>query len=236
MIRSIWFYTFLVLVTVSTSIPLACWYVLGWLRLHGAQQRLGYWTSYNWAHSLVLASGVNVKIKGLEKIPQGPVLIVSNHQSNFDFAILLGCIEKPKGFVAKIELAGIPVVSPWMRNIGCVFMNRSDIRQSLKVMNEAAEIISNGQSMVIFPEGTRSRGENIADFKKGSLKLAAKAGVPIVPVTINGTYKVLEANKGLIRPLDVKVVISEPVIYANLLKEDKDRINEIIRDIIVLNK
>lgn len=237
MLRSVWFYTFLIIVTALTAIPLGFWYILGWLGQRAAQRRLAHVVSYNWARSLVVASGAEVRLTGMEKVPQeGAVLFVSNHQSNFDFAILMGLINKPKGFVAKIELSKIPVVSPWMRNVGCVFMDRNDIRQSLKVMNEAVEIIKSGQSMVIFPEGTRSRSDKIAEFKKGGLRLAGKAGVPIVPVTLSGTYRVVEANKGIIKPVAVKVVISEPIYYETLSKEDKDRIHEIVREKIVQNK
>lgn len=237
MSRTIWFYTFLIIVTTFTAIPLMLWYILGWLGQRNAQRRLGHITSYYWARSLAWASGVKVRMTGLENIPKDePVLFVSNHQSNLDFAILLGLINKPKAFVAKIELARIPVVSPWMRNIGCVFMDRKDIRQSLKVMNEAVDIIRSGLSMVIFPEGTRSRSDTVAEFKKGSLRLADKAGVPVVPVTISGSYKAVEANKGWIKPVEVKVVIAKPIYYRNLSKEDKDRIHEIVREIIVKNK
>jgi len=237
MLRTIWFYTFLVVITAVTVIPLGIWYILDWVGMHAAQRRLGYFISYRWARSLVLAAGVKVRITGLKNVPkEGPVLFVSNHQSNFDIPVLMGCINKPKAFVAKIELARIPVISSWMKNIGCVFMDRADIRQSLKVMNQAAEIIKAGQSMVIFPEGTRSRSEHTAEFKKGSLKLADKAGAPVVPVTVNGSYKIMEANKGLIKPATVEVVIDEPIYYQNLSKADKDRIHELVREIIVSNK
>lgn len=237
MLRTIWFYTFLIMVTVLTAIPLPFWYILGWLGQRSAQRRLAHLVSHNWARFIAIASGAEVRITGMENVPkEGAVVFVSNHQSNFDFSILLGLINKPKAFVAKIELSKIPVVSPWMRNLGCVFIDRQDIRQSLRVMNDAVEIIKSGQSMVIFPEGTRSRSDNIAEFKKGSMRLAVKAGVPIVPVTVSGSYKVVEANKGIIKPAAVKVVISEPIYYEHLSKEDKDHIHEIVRDIIVQNK
>lgn len=95
----------------------------------------------------------------------------------------LGCyIEKPKAFIAKIELLKLPLLRTWMIHLKCVFMDRSDIRQSLKVINQAADHLKEGYSMIIFPEGTRSKNETFGEFKPGSLKLALKAGVPIVPV------------------------------------------------------
>lgn len=236
MLRTIWFYTVLVVITAITVIPLGFWYMLGWLGRAGAQRGLAHFISYHWARLLITATGSQVRINGLENVPRsGAVLFVSNHQSNFDIFLLMGYINKPKGFVSKIELARIPVISTWMGIIGCVLMDRADIRQSLKAMNQAVDIIRCGQSMVIFPEGTRSKGDQTAEFKKGSLKLADKAEVPIVPVSINGSYRIMEANKGFIKPAVVEVVISPPIDYQALAKHDKDRINELVREIILRN-
>jgi 1-acyl-sn-glycerol-3-phosphate acyltransferase len=236
MLRTIWFYSFLVVFTALTGIPLVLWYILGWLGQQDTQRRLGHYVSYNWARGLVAASGAQVHITGLENLPQNSaVLFVSNHQSNFDVPIILGCIRKPKAYVTKIELSNIPVLSTWMKNIGCVFINRQDIRQSLKVMNEAAEIMRAGQSMVIFPEGTRSKSSTMAEFKKGSLKLAGKAGVPIVPVSINGSYKIMEANGGRIKPALVELVVGQPIYFNELDKEARERLHDTIRDTIMEN-
>ncbi|QXM07000.1 lysophospholipid acyltransferase family protein [Crassaminicella indica] len=190
--------------------------------------------SYSWGRRIVHASGSKINISGLENIPEGPVVFISNHQGNFDIPILLGFIDKPKAFIAKIELSKIPVFSKWIRKIKCIFIDRNDPRQSLRAINDGVKILKEGHSMIIFPEGTRSKGPKMARFKKGSLRLATKAKVPIVPITIDGSYKIMEANGKLnIKPAEVKVTISKPIYTDNLTKEEEsvlsDKVYEIIK-------
>jgi 1-acyl-sn-glycerol-3-phosphate acyltransferases len=187
-----------------------------------------------WAKSLVKLTGSNIKITGEENIPDGPVVFIGNHQGNFDVPIFLGLINKPKAFIAKIETAKLPLVSTWMRYMRCVFMDRNDIRQSLKAMKEGIENIKEGYSLVIFPEGTRSRGDEMGEFKAGSFKLAVKSGVPIVPVTTRGSYKIMEQNGFIIKPADVEVIISEPIYTKGMCREEietlPDRVKSIIQE------
>lgn len=195
--------------------------------------RLTNQTAKKWANSLVKLAGVTVEIQGEENIPaNGSVLFVSNHQGNFDIPILLGYIDKPKAFIAKIELLKLPLIRSWMTHLKCVFMDRSDIRQSLRVINQAAEQLKAGYSMVIFPEGTRSKGEMIGEFKPGSLKLAFKAGVPIVPISICGSYKIMEQNGFKIKPAHVKVTIFNPIPTTGLSKEEAAELPGKVRKII----
>ena len=195
--------------------------------------RLTNQTAKKWAHALVKLAGVTVEIRGEENIPtEGSVLFVSNHQGNFDIPILLGYIDKPKAFIAKIELLKLPLIRTWMTHLKCVFMDRSDIRQSLKVINQAASHLKEGYSMVIFPEGTRSKSESLGEFKPGSLKLALKAGVPIVPIAIRGSYKIMEQNGFKIKPAHVEITILEPIATAGLTKEQASELPERVREII----
>ncbi len=190
-------------------------------------------TAKKWARSLVKFAGVTVVTTGEENIPsEGSVLFVSNHQGNFDIPILLGYIDKPKAFIAKIELLKLPMIRTWMTHMKCVFMDRSDIRQSLKVINQATDHLKEGYSMVIFPEGTRSKGATLGEFKPGSLKLALKAGVPIVPITIRGSYKIMEQNGFIIKPAHVEITIAAPIPTAGLTKEEAAELPERVREII----
>jgi 1-acyl-sn-glycerol-3-phosphate acyltransferase len=203
------------------------------LRKTTEHDQLTYLTARNWARSLVKFAGVTVTTKGEEKIPsESSVLFVSNHQGNFDIPLLLGYIEKPKAFIAKIELLKFPLIRTWMKHMKCVFMDRSDIRQSLKVINQSAEHLKEGYSMVIFPEGTRSKTKSLGEFKPGSLKLALKAGVPIVPVTINGSYKIMEQNGSRIKPAHVEITIHDPIPTYNLTKDQAAELPERVRSII----
>jgi 1-acyl-sn-glycerol-3-phosphate acyltransferase len=148
-----------------------------------------------WGRGIVKKYKIRLNVSGLENVPEGPVLFVSNHQGNADIPVFCAVIaQKQIGFVAKTSLGKIPVFGQWIRDIRSVFIERDDARASLKTMEEGAELLKKGFSLVIFPEGTRSRGPVPGEFKKGSLRPATKAGVPVVPVTLNGTYRVFEAN------------------------------------------
>ena len=186
-----------------------------------------------WAKDLLKLAGAKVTVIGAENVPlDRTVLFVSNHQGSFDIPILLGCIDKPKAFIAKVELLKLPMICTWMKQMNCVFLDRHDLRQSLRVMNEAAEYLKKGYSMVVFPEGTRSKGKTMGEFKAGSLRIAKKANVPIVPVTIRGSYKLMEQNGFIIKPAKVEIVISEPIETFDLTKDEINGLHEKVRTVI----
>jgi len=205
------------------------------LGIHDEMYDFVFNTAYRVGNGLVKRSGSTIHIVGTEKIPDGPVLFVSNHQSNFDIPLMLSFVNKPKSFIAKIELANIPLLSSWMKAGNCVFIDREDPRQSLRVINEGIEILKRGHSMVIFPEGTRSKGPQMQDFKKGSLRLATKSGVPIVPVTISDSYKMFEANNGRIKPAKVTITVSDPMYTNQLTKEEENSLSDKVYEIIKRN-
>jgi 1-acyl-sn-glycerol-3-phosphate acyltransferase len=173
-----------------------------------------------WARSIIKAIGARMHITGLEHVQADEtVLFVSNHQSDFDILVFLAYAPMPVGFVAKIEMLKVPLLRTWIDLIGSVFINRSDIRQSAKMILLAIEKLRGGHSMVIFPEGTRSKSNYMLPFKPGSFKLATKPGVPVVPVTISGSYMVLEGNNYLIAPADVYVTF-HPAVPTQGLAQD----------------
>ena len=186
-----------------------------------------------WAKRRMKASGANIVVHNQEKIPKdGPVLFMSNHQGNFDIAIFMASIEKNTGFVAKIEMKKALIVRSWMKYIHCVFMDRSDIKQSLKIILEGIEVLKNGHSLVVYPEGTRSQCDEMHQFKHGSFKLATKSKVPIVPVTLDGSYKLMESHGGTITPARVDVYVHDPIPTANLTKEEINELPQKVMDII----
>lgn len=186
-----------------------------------------------WAMSQMKLSGATVKVFGEENIPpdQG-VLFVSNHQGNFDIALFMAYIDKPKGYIAKVELKKIPLLRTWMSYMNCIFMDRGDMRQSAKAILEGIELLKRGHSLVLFPEGTRSRGNQMGNFKAGSFKLATKSKVPIVPVTINGSYKLMEQNGGKVKPASVEIHIHPMVETDSLTKEEEIALPSKIKTII----
>lgn len=186
-----------------------------------------------WANSVVDAVGIKINVIGKENIPDVNCLFVANHQSNADIPVMLSALDKTVGFIAKKEMEKIPLVSYWMREIKCIFMDRDNIRESIKSINEGVEILKQGDSLVIFPEGTRSKNNIIGEFKKGSMKLGTKAGVPIVPVAICGSYKALEGNNNKFRKAKVNVIIHKPIQPELLSKEEQNNLSETIREIII---
>ncbi|EOV9525861.1 lysophospholipid acyltransferase family protein [Bacillus cytotoxicus] len=200
------------------------------------KDRLVYKTTNWFGKKMVRAAGAGstVEVKGLENVPKDqPVLVVSNHQSNMDIPVLLGYLNKPIGFVSKAEIKKIPIVPAWMELMNCVFMDRSNRRQSLQAIKEGIERLKKGHSLVIFPEGTRSKGGEIGEFKAGSFHLAIKSGVAILPVTIEGTYKMFEANGNRLKPAHVTLTISKPITPEQYGSMDVKELTQYTKDMIV---
>lgn len=186
-----------------------------------------------WAKSIMKLAGAKIDIIGLENIPKdSTVLFVSNHQSNFDIPLLMSCIDVPKGFIAKKELESWPFISTWMKYINCIFMDRTNLRKSAQSIVEGIKLLKSGYSMVVFPEGTRSKGKPIEEFKAGSFKLATKSKCIIVPITINGTYKLLEKNNGRIKSAPVELVIHPAIDVAALSDEQVETLPQTVYNVV----
>ncbi len=189
-----------------------------------------------WSRKLLKLSGNQITVVGQENIPKDQaVLFVGNHQSNFDIPILLGHIDKPKAFIAKIELEKFPLINTWMTLIECVFMDRDNLRQSAKAIMKGIKNLKSGYSMVVFPEGTRSEDGQLLEFKPGALKLATKSGVLIIPVTINGSKDIMTKGSKIIRPAKVEVIIAPPVEMTDEWKQDTFALTEHVKGIIESN-
>lgn len=187
-----------------------------------------------WAKSVLKIGGVRVNVHGLENLPKDKnVLFIGNHQGNFDIPIYIASIPTLIGFIAKIETKKVPLIRTWMSHMHCVFMDRSNIRKSGEAIIQGIKYLKAGKNIVIFPEGTRSRGDKMAEFKTGSFKLATKSKCPIVPVTMNGSYKALEGgNSKWIKPATVDLFIHPMVDTSSLSKEEIDVLPETIYNIV----
>ncbi|WP_294189438.1 lysophospholipid acyltransferase family protein [uncultured Clostridium sp.] len=203
--------------------------------LNEERDKLVYKNTTSWARTLLKVAGVKVIVHGVENIPKDTnVLYIGNHQGNFDIPIYMSEIPGLKGFVSKIEVKKIPGVRTWMEYMYCVFMDRSSLRKSGEAIIEGIKILKKGHSLVIFPEGTRSKGDKMGDFKAGSFKLATKSKVPIVPVTMSGSYKIMENNKKkwMVKPAVVDLYIHPAIETANLNKEEQDALITNVYEII----
>ena len=187
-----------------------------------------------WARSLLRKAGVEVEVSGLENIPGCPAVFVANHQSYFDIPVLLSWLDRPHPLVAKQEIRKLPLIRSWMKLLDCVFIDRENPRQSVAALGEAARnMAERGRSFIIFPEGTRSRGDRVGEFKNGGFRVALKSGAPVVPVVIDGTYRVMEANHMWIHPARVRLRVLPPIPTAGLSKEEAKLLGERVRALIV---
>jgi 1-acyl-sn-glycerol-3-phosphate acyltransferase len=185
-----------------------------------------------WARSLLKAAGAKVTVRGMEHMPQGAAVFVSNHQGNFDIPIMLGHIGTPKALMSKIEISKLPLIRDWMKHLRCIFVDRSNVRQAMNSLNDAAKLVESGYSIVIFPEGTRSQSDELGEFKPGAFRIAAKSGAPIVPIRIQGSYKLMEANGNWIRPAHITVTILPAIPTEGLSKTEMAALPEQVKDII----
>lgn len=186
-----------------------------------------------WGKMLCFLGGANVTVEDHSGIQSNEtILLVSNHQGDFDIPVLLAYAPNRIGFVAKKELAHIPLVSRWMALMGCIFLDREDRRKQVKQIRQTVDQLKQGLSMVIFPEGTRSRGGPMKDFAAGSLSIAEKAGVPILPVTLVDTYKLLPKGAKLFPGAKVKIILHPLIQTTDLSKEEKAELHIRVQNIV----
>ncbi len=183
-----------------------------------------------WGYSILLASRIRVSVSGEENFdPSRSYIFMSNHQSNFDIPVLLAHLRCQFRWLAKAELFRIPIFGRGMRGAGYIPIDRSDRRAAIKSLQQAAETIRAGTSVMVFPEGTRSRDGVLRSFKKGGFILAVDAGVPIVPVLIHGTFQIMPRNSLRIRSGRVCVQILEPIETAGYGRKRKNELLEAVR-------
>jgi len=224
-IRTVLFYCFFWAYIIGTLFFFIPVIILSVFKHTIAKNRIISFLAKNWAHSIIKATGSSVQVFGKENIPvENNICFIANHQGGFDIPLIMGYIPKSISFIAKKELRFLPIIGQWMMLMPCVFIDRSSSRKSVVTIQKGAEQIKKGNPVVIFPEGTRSRSSNMADFKAGSLKLAFRSDSYIVPVTIDGSYKIREENKGIITPADVKITIHTPIDTTRLSDEEKKKL------------
>lgn len=189
----------------------------------------------DWARYVVDLMGckkAEVTVIGKEHIPENDVVVfIGNHQSYLDIPVMLAYSGKNPAFIAKAEFLKIPVFSTWMKLMQCVFLVRESPHQSIQAMNTAVETVKKGYSMMIFPEGHRSKSDEMKKFHPGSFKLAFRSEAPIVPVTIDGTWHLYEENKKP-SPASVTLTFHEPIPTAGLTREEQAAIPEKVFEII----
>ncbi len=198
-----------------------------------AQVKIAYGFNRFVAILSIMVSGAKLETKGLNHLPKNQaVLYVGNHRSMFDILLLLKLIKTPVIFVGKKSVMKWPIISWWMRAQKTLFIDRDNLREGLKVIVEGIDLLKSGHSIVIFPEGTRSKTDEMLPFKKGSFKLATKSGVPVIPFAIKGTDDVFENNGFNLKPKTIYFTMGEPIVLSEIEDGDKDNYTQYIRGLI----
>lgn len=187
-----------------------------------------------WGKDIVKRFKINLIVKGRENIPTaGPVLYVANHQGYADIPVCAAVLDQIQfGFIAKENLIKIPIFGSWLLRIRSITLDREDPRAALRAIEDGIALIHRGYSLLIFPEGTRSRGGPVKPFKKGSLRLAMKPGIPIVPITIDGTYRIYEETGCVEKNKTVILTIHERMETKGLDKSGQNELAVRVEQII----
>jgi len=204
--RALFFFVFLAPLTLGCSIVA----IIG--TLFDATGAFAHGCARFWSRTSLAVAGVKLTVSGLDQVPdKGPVIYMGNHQGNFDILALTLAIPRRFSWLAKEELFRIPFFGGAMRRAGYIPLDRSDGRQALKSIEEAAGRIREGVSVVVFPEGTRTHDGNLLPLKKGGFILATRAAVPVVPFTINGSMAINPRNRFKLHPGTISITFAEPV-------------------------
>lgn len=165
-----------------------------------------------WANILRFIVPMRVEVTGKENIAKGESYIfAANHQSAFDIILIYGCLPAYFKWIMKEELRHAPVLGKACEKMNHIFIDRSSARASYRSIQKAKEILTCGTSVVIFPEGTRSRSGKLLPFKSGAFKMAESLDLPIIPVTIDGTRNIMGPSISTLMPGKVRLVIHKPI-------------------------
>jgi len=189
-----------------------------------------------WGKFALLANRVKVKIEGMEHLNgKGPYIFMSNHQGSYDIFALLGHLPYQFKWLVKKELFSIPFFGWTMAAAGYISIDREGTRETVEAMNEAAQKIRDGMSVVIFPEGSRSPDGSIQAFKKGGFTLAMKSKVPIVPIAISGSRDIMPKDKLTATSGQIRILVDHPIDIQHCSLKDREFLMKMMRETILKN-
>lgn len=230
MIAGLWFFL--------SCLAITTWYcsVVILASLAGVRRRPGGvydWAGRGWGRTNLLANRLEVTVTGQEKIPDGPAVFVANHVSFVDIWVMVAFLPGTVRFLAKRELLHVPIFGWAMRSAGHIPIDRKNRQAAVDACGEAGAMIRAGTSALVFGEGTRSRSGTLLPLKKGAFVLAIQAGVPVVPVYLEGTYQVLPKGTLALKRRPIAMRIGHPISTLGLAYADRDDLGARCRDALV---
>jgi 1-acyl-sn-glycerol-3-phosphate acyltransferase len=219
---------YVTLVTVA-GFPIAL--LLGLLSGSRLPLRMAAWY---WAPLLFLGAGVRLRVEGAERVDWSrPQVLIANHASMIDIPALFRAVPVPLRFVLKREIARVPFVGWYARAMGMAFIDRGNARDARRTLGDAADRLRAAGTFAAFPEGTRSKDGALGAFKAGALQLAIEAGVPVLPVAIEGAGRVLPPSGFRVRPGEIVVRFGEPIETAGMTPQDRNALARQARDAVL---
>lgn len=198
-----------------------------------AKDKHFHWMIRQWAKSILFFSGVRLNVIGKEQLSKGQSYIfVSNHSSLYDIPIMICALDYNLRIIYKKELQKVPIFGWGLSKTPYIPIEREDPRKAMESLDEALTAIRSGDSVIVYPEGTRSRDGKIQAFKRGAFLLAARAGKPIVPITIIGSWEIKPPQGKIIRSRKVEFIIHPPILNQAFTKDSEKKLMEEIFAII----
>ena len=201
--------------------------------------RSGRWPSFfqrTWVRWLLRTNGVRLRLKGLENLREGQSYIfISNHTSILDIPGIISAIPRPTRFIAKKSLAWFPVFGWFLSLAGHILINRKNARSALTGLKKAVTLLRKGMAIVVFPEGSRSLDGRVKEFKGGAFLLAMQAKIPIVPISISGTYQMLPRTGWCFWPGIMELNVGEPISTRDLPLREARPLMERVRNTVIRN-
>ena len=184
-----------------------------------------------WSWLILATTNVDVTVSGIERLRRDVTYVfVSNHQSIYDIPIIFVSIPHQLRIIAKESLGRLPILGWHLRWTGHLLVNRA--RPSSKIGERISKLLRDGFSLIVFPEGTRSRDGNVAPFKRGVFLLSVEASLPVVPVAVVGSRHVMRKGRLMTCPGEVQLVIHEPILTASLTAADVRNLSDRVRETI----
>ncbi len=212
----------LVLIPASAAATVVGWFFTVIISLAGRPDVANTQVAARWARFIAFLTPMKVEVRGHEHVQPGQTyVVVANHLSQFDIPLIYGYSGMDLRWVIKAELGRIPFVAQGCRAIGHIFIDRGDPEQSRQAINEAVSRLSPGTSVLFFAEGTRSRDGELKPFRKGAFRVAADRALPVLPITVQGTWQMLQPGSMRIRPGRARLTIHPPIEPPSGIQKDR---------------